>query len=66
MKRRLFVKYLVHHDLDAIGHLAACFGFQAAGEDGFRAVGAALGLIGRWNVLEIAVREFDDNREFRG
>jgi hypothetical protein len=25
----LFLKDLVHHDLDAIGHLAASFGFQA-------------------------------------
>ena len=63
---KLLLKYLDHHDLGAIGHLAAGFGFQTTREDGFRAVGATLGLVGRRNVLEITVREFDDNREFRG
>ena len=62
----LLLKDFVHHDLDAIGHLAACFGFQAAGEDWLRAIGATLSLVGRRNVLEIAICEFDDNREFCG
>ena len=62
----LFLKDLVHHDLDTVGHLAAGFGLQTTGKDWLRAVGAALRLVSRRNVLEITVGEFDDDREFRG